>query len=120
MSSTYASHRTGILHDTHKIPAKSRTPSSVNKEDPPFNQRNSVSRMHENIESPHTPKTGYLASTFGTLLSSQGTDAHRPPPLSGSRGNPSNLDRQFVRVKSVYLICFGLFARPKLRGLALL
>jgi hypothetical protein len=40
-----------------------------------------------------------LASTFGTLLSSQGADAHRSRPLGRSRGNPSNLPAVSHRVK---------------------
>jgi hypothetical protein len=36
-------------------------------------------------------KTGFLALTFGTLLSSQGADAHRSGPFDPSRGNPLNL-----------------------------
>ena len=38
-----------------------------------------------------TTRTGHMALTFGTLLSSQGTDAHRPRPLSRSRGNSPSL-----------------------------
>jgi hypothetical protein len=37
------------------------------------------------------PKPGFLALTFGTLLSSQGTDAHRPGSLDPSRGNRATL-----------------------------
>jgi hypothetical protein len=34
------------------------------------------------------PRTGLLALTFGTLLSSQGADAHRRQPFGWSRGQP--------------------------------
>ena len=37
------------------------------------------------------PMTGFLALTFGTLLSSQGTDAHHSRPSDLSWGNRSTL-----------------------------
>jgi len=45
------------------------------------------------------PATGYLALTFGTLLSSQGADAHRSGPFDPSRGNPFNLAAGLGSVK---------------------
>ena len=47
----------------------------------------------------HTPRTRInLASTFGTLLSSQGADAHQPAASRPTRrGNPSSLGRPFRR-----------------------
>jgi hypothetical protein len=44
--------------------------------------------------------TWLLALTFGTLLSSQGADAHPRRPLSRCGGNPYNLAGLFVPVKS--------------------
>src|SRR5690349_16839274 len=47
-------------------------------------------------------ETRLLASIFGTLLSSQGSDAHRVPvQWTRRRGNPSNLPACFMGVKSV-------------------
>ena len=47
-------------------------------------------------------ETRLLASIFGTLLSSQGSDAHRVPVRwTRRRGNPSNLPACFMGVKSV-------------------
>src|SRR3954463_4476063 len=46
------------------------------------------------------PMTGYLALTFGTLLSSQGTDAHRPGSSDPSRGNRSTLCPRGARCQS--------------------
>ena len=47
-------------------------------------------------------ETRLLASIFGTLLSSQGSDAHRfPVRWTRRRGNPSNLPACFMGVKSV-------------------
>jgi hypothetical protein len=47
-------------------------------------------------------ETRLLASIFGTLLSSQGSDAHRVPvQRTRRRGNPSNLPACFMGVKSV-------------------
>ena len=44
----------------------------------------------DGLITPHD--TGYfLALTFGTLLSSQGTGAHRSQPFGRSRGNSPNL-----------------------------
>jgi len=54
-------------------------------------------RLHHYQRNPHRrrprapPMTGFLALTFGTLLSSQGTDAHRSRPFGLSRGNRSTL-----------------------------
>ena len=62
-------------------------------------------RWHEPSRSAQlvTPlETRLLASIFGTLLSSQGSDAHRVPvQRTRRRGNPSNLPACFVSVKSV-------------------
>jgi hypothetical protein len=44
-------------------------------------------------------QTGLLALTFGTLLSSQGTDAHRSGSLDPSWGNLHTVLRGAVRVK---------------------
>jgi len=45
----------------------------------------------------------FMALTFGTLLSSQGTDTHRSGPLGRSRGNSLNLGRLRARVKPAIL-----------------
>ena len=47
-----------------------------------------------------TPTRRQLASTFGTLLSSQGTDAHPSRSFNLSGGNRSNLAGSLLRVKS--------------------
>ena len=49
------------------------------------------------------PETRLLASIFGTLLSSQGSDAHRSCAASAAwlRGNPSILPASILGVKSV-------------------
>src|SRR5215204_7236494 len=46
----------------------------------------------------------YLALTFGTLLSSQGTSAHRPRPLGLFGGNPFILPGPLRPTKSVGLV----------------
>jgi hypothetical protein len=46
-----------------------------------------------------SPRTGLLALTFGTLLSSQGADAHRVEPLGRSRGNSQTLPGRGAMVK---------------------
>ena len=46
------------------------------------------------------PGTGFLALTFGTLLSSQGTDAHQSGSLDPSWGNRSTLCLRALPVKA--------------------
>src|SRR3569623_2762958 len=48
-----------------------------------------------------TPRDGGLALTFGTLLSAQGTDAHRPGSLDPSRGNRATLCQTVAQVKDL-------------------
>ena len=43
-------------------------------------------------------RAGHMALTFGTLLSSQGTDAHRPRPSGRSRGNSPSLSCDVMTV----------------------
>jgi hypothetical protein len=40
------------------------------------------------MDRPLSPRTGFLALTFGTLLSSQGADAHRSKPFGSVSGQP--------------------------------
>ena len=55
----------------------------------------------DRLRPPHL-ETRLLASIFGTLLSSQGSDAHRVPvQRTRRRGNPSNLPACFLGVKPV-------------------
>jgi len=49
---------------------------------------------------PHPPRTGLLALTFGTLLSSQGAGAHRSKPFDLSRGNSLNVTRLVSRCQT--------------------
>jgi hypothetical protein len=50
---------------------------------------------------PQPPRTGLcLALTFGTLLSSQGADAHRSGPLGLSRGNLLDVTRSVSRCQT--------------------
>jgi hypothetical protein len=46
------------------------------------------------------PGYTYLALTFGTLLSSQGADAHPSEPVGRTGGNPSNATRSGSRCQS--------------------
>src|SRR3954452_13442694 len=65
-----------------------------------------VAVFHHHQRNPHrgtprrAPMTGFLALTFGTLLSSQGTDAHQSGSLDPSWGNRSTLCLQRPRCQS--------------------
>src|SRR3954452_19353118 len=65
-----------------------------------------VAVFHHHQRNPHrgtprrAPMTGFLALTFGTLLSSQGTDAHQSGSLDPSWGNRSTLCPQQLRCQS--------------------
>jgi hypothetical protein len=61
-------------------------------------QRNPTALGHERMLA-HPARTGLLALTFGTLLSSQGTDAHRIGSLDRLQGNPTMLPIESGLVK---------------------
>jgi hypothetical protein len=62
-----------------------RTRTTPQKRPPGPTKKESIQKPPRNHHGPATtPKRGYLASIFGTLLSSQGSNAHRLQP-SGSR-----------------------------------
>ena len=57
---------------------------------------------------------GFLASTFGTLLSSQGADAHRHHAFrQDCRGNPSTLDPRDIPVNQMIFPGMPLWVPPR-------
>ncbi len=56
--------------------------------------------LNRTTNGPRRPGLNKLALTFGTLLSSQGTDAHPPGPLGRSGGNPINVTRSGARCQN--------------------
>ena len=54
-----------------------------------------ISFTHSGARPSCVDESYFMALTFGTLLSSQGADAHRPGPFEPFRGNPSHATRSF-------------------------
>src|SRR5690349_14103853 len=96
MSTWHRHHQSGPATDTRNSPQKDQSDSAVS---PSLHPRGGTQTRHLNQDPPHHCDGPSWHRLLGTLLSSQGTDAHPFRSLDLPGGNRSNLAEPVCRVK---------------------